>query len=319
LRVSRARGLIDAIEGWPLVTNPDMTVRLSCGDHSFPLVPHELALDLIATLGFEGLNLVIWGTRSEVRPDQVQDDVARWAGRLEERVRSRGLEFADVVCIPANDYATLALNHPDPAERERSFAFFEDMLEFTARLGAPGLTMLPGIDWPHEGHEDSLARAAEVLPARIEAARGRGVGFSIEPHLGSVCQTPADAAWLCEAAPGLELTLDYTHFVAQGFEEVDVDSLLAQTRHIHARGGASGRLQVSFADNSIDYERIVDLLREADYEGFVAVEYVWHEAEGLNEVDVLSETVILRDRLQALLAHDPRNVPVPERPTQLRG
>lgn len=299
-------------------SNTNMTVRLSCGDHSFPLLPHEVALDLIATLGFEGLNLVIWGTRSEVRPDQVQDDVARWAGRLEERVRSRGLEFADVVCIPADDYATIAMNHPDPAEQERSFAFFEDMLELTARLGAPGLTMLPGIDWPHEAHEDSLARVAHALPRRIEAAKDKGVDYSIEPHLGSVCQTPADVAWLCDAAPGLELTLDYTHFIAQGFEEVEVDPLLAQTRHLHARGGANGRLQASNADSSIDYDRIVDLLRATDYEGFVAVEYVWHEAEGLNDVDVLSETVILRDRLQLLLADDPQNLAVPGRP-RLRG
>ncbi len=290
-----------------------MTIRLSCGDHSFPLLPHAQIIDLIAMLGFEGLNLVLWGTRSEVQPGHVQDDVARWAGRVEERVCSRGLEFADVVCIPGDDYATMALNHPDPDEQKRSAAFFDDMLDFTARLGAPGLTMLPGIDWPGESHEESLARAAQALPRRVSAARERGIGYSIEPHLGSVCQTPADVAQLCEAVPGLELTLDYTHFVAQGFGESEIDPLLARTRHLHARGGAEGRLQVSYVENSIDYERIFELLPTVGFEGFVAVEYVWHEAAGLNDVDVLSETIILRDRLRAVIAGDHRNLPTSAR------
>ena len=46
---------------------------------------------------------------------------------------------------------------PDPAERAASVEFFRDMLELASRLHAPGLTILPGIDWDDEGHEASLA------------------------------------------------------------------------------------------------------------------------------------------------------------------
>ena len=37
---------------------------------------------------------------------------------------------------------------------------------------------------------------------------------------------------------------------------------------------------------------------EAFYKGFVAVEYVWSEWRECNQVDVLSETILLRDLLR---------------------
>jgi sugar phosphate isomerase/epimerase len=276
-------------------------MRLSCGDHSFVILRHELALDIIAGLGFDGVNLIIWGGHSRVQPDEVRADIAGWAGRLDERVRSRGLEIADVVAIPSTDFTALALNHPDAVEREHSRAFFSDMLELTARLGANGLTILPGVDWMHETHEASLARSAQELARRIVEARDRGVPCSIEPHLGSVCQTPEDVARLCDVVPGLELTLDYTHFIVQGFSEADVDPLIRSTRHLHVRGGNADRIQASNAENTIDHARVIGVLAEQDYDGYVAIEFLWSSwEEGMNDIDVLAETTILKQELEDL-------------------
>ena len=134
------------------------------------------------------------------------------------------------------------------------------MLELTVRLGAPGLTMVPGIDFPHESHDESLARAAQELGRRAVEAREAGVRFSVEPHVGSVCGTPADVARLVELAPELELTLDYTHYVSQGFAEAELEPLLPHARHFHARGGAAGRVQCALKDSTIDYGRAVEAL-----------------------------------------------------------
>jgi hypothetical protein len=102
--------------------------------------------------------------------------------------------------------------------------------------------------------------------------------------------------------PGLELTLDYTHFVAKGFTEVEIEPLLLRSRHFHARGGASGRIQTSLRESTIDYDRVVDVLIDSGYDQYIAVEYVWNEWERMNEIDVLSETVIFRDWLRAKFA-----------------
>jgi sugar phosphate isomerase/epimerase len=285
-------------------------VQLSCGDHSFPVLPHEQTVELVKMLGFEAFDLAVMGNRSHVRPEVIREDIPGWAGRLEERIRGRGLEIADVFCIPWTDFAVMAPNSPDDAERERGAALFQDMLELTVRLGAPGLTMVPGIDFPHESHDESLARAAKELGRRALAARSAGVRFSVEPHVGSVCGTPADVARLVELAPELELTLDYTHYVSQGFAEAELEPLLPRARHFHARGGAAGRVQCALKDSTIDYGRAVAELLATGYDGVLAVEYVWIDWERCNECDNVSETIILRDRLRAAVAGQPWRYPV---------
>jgi sugar phosphate isomerase/epimerase len=276
-------------------------VRFALSDQTFPLLDHEEALDMARILRIPAIDLVVAGNRSQVRPEEIRQDIGAWAERVGERLRSRGLEVADVFLIPWTDFETLAPNHPDAQQREDAAALFRDVLEFARLLGAPGLTLLPGIDFPDESHAVSMARAAEELAWRAREAREAGVRLSVEPHLGSLASTPGEASTLVEATPGLELTVDYGHFVYQGFSEADIEPLLPHARHLHVRGAARGRLQASMKDNTIDFERVVDSLRDLGYDGYLGLEYVWIDWERCNECDNVAETILLRERLAARL------------------
>jgi hypothetical protein len=48
-------------------------------------------------------------------------------------------------------------------------------------------------------------------------------------------------------------------------------------------------------ENTIDYGRVLQKMKEVNYQGFFELEYVWIDREHLNDVDVLSETILLRD------------------------
>jgi sugar phosphate isomerase/epimerase len=176
------------------------------------------------------------------------------------------------------------------------------MVELAARLRSPGMTILPGIDWEGESHEASLERAADELGRRVSEARERSVRLSIEPHLGSVASTPERALDLLERAPGLELTLDYSHFVYQDIPQDEIDPLVPHARHFHARGARPGRMQAPLKESVVDFERMLDLADRAGYDGYVGLEYVWLDWEHCNECDNLAETILLRDRLVAKLA-----------------
>lgn len=280
-------------------------MKLACGDHSFPLLEHEKVCDLVQLLGFEAIDIGLMGDRSHIRPEVVRNNPSEWAARLDERVRGRGLEIADLFLIPWTDFETLAPNHPDPVERDRAADLFRDTLRFAAALRLTGMTMLPGIDWPDESHEESLARSAGELRWRVEEAAAAGISLSIEPHIGSVVAAPADALQLCQLTPELKLTLDHTHFTYQRLPQEAADELLPFTRHYHARGARDGRLQVPMSENELDFERIVEQLRATGYDGYLAVEYVWIDWERCNECDNVSETLLLRDRLLAALAASP--------------
>ena len=278
-------------------------MKLACADDTFRLLrPHRAALDLIAALGVEGVDLFLCGNRSIIRPEEVREDVPRAAAAIEADVRSAGLTVSDVFVIPWSDLETMAPNHPDPAERDASHALFRDMLELAMRVGSPGMTMLPGIHWASESDDDSFARAAEELTRRVERARAEGLRLSVEPHVGSIVPTPDLALRLLAAAPGLEVTLDYSHFVRQGLPERDADALAPHARHVHVRGATPDRIQASVSDNTIDFERVVGVLGAASYDGYLALEYVWLQWEHCNECDNLSESILLRDRLRGALA-----------------
>ncbi len=280
-------------------------MKLACADFTFPLLQHEQALELIRMLDLEGVDLALMGNRSHVRPEQVREDLAGWTRRLDERLRSRGLELADLFLIPWTSFERMAPNHPDAGEREDATALFRDALELAVGLGGRGLTLLPGVHWPDESWEDSLARAADELAWRVEEGKAAGVRVSVEAHVGSVVDTPAKALRLVERCPGLELTLDYTHFVFQGIREDEIEPMIEHARHFHVRGARDGSLQTTVRDNTIDYGRVVDRMRETGYDGFLGIEYVWTPGEGaydLTNTDNVSETILLRDLLREKLA-----------------
>jgi len=275
-------------------------MRLACADYSWPAVSHKLALDIISGLGFAGVDIGFMAGRSHVRPEAVGDETAAWAGRIQERCEARGLAVSDVFA-QSESFESLAVNHPDPAERDRSAAFFERSLDFARWLGSPGLTMLPGIVFGAEDWELAAERAASGLKWRADRAAANGLALSVEPHIGSVIDTPERANVLLEMVPELTLTLDYGHFVVAGAAEESIEPLLGRARHVQCRGGDAGILQASMTANSIDFPRMVRQLAAVGYQGFLACEYVWSQWHGCNQVDNLTETVALRDALGAAL------------------
>jgi sugar phosphate isomerase/epimerase len=285
--------------------------RLACADNTFRLVqPWESAVTMISLLELDAVDVCLMGNRSHLRPEDVRADIPACARRIREGLAARDLELSDLFCIPWTDFERFAPNHPDSEERERSRALFRDMLELAALAGAPGMTMLPGIDWPGETHEESFQRSVEELGWRAEQARARGLRFSIEPHLGSVAQAPKEAGRLCRETQGaVELTLDYSHFVYQGYDENAIEPLLAHARHLHARGSRHERMQAALKDSTVDFERMVAAARGVGYDGDIGLEYLWIDWEHLNECDTVSETILLRDRLRAAIAGEPWSYP----------
>lgn len=270
-------------------------MKLACADFTWPLLSHERALALIRLLDLEGLDLGLFGNRSHVRPEMVRGDIPMWSGILGERIARAGLELADFFVQPWTDFTVLAVNHPDPKQQDEARAFFTDMLELARRLEAPGMTMLPGVRFGDEIPSAAIERAAEALKWRVDAAARHGIALSVEGHLGSCVDTPEKLATLIESTPGLTLTLDYTHFVAAGFAEAEVEPLLAHARHFHCRGAAKDQLQTTFDANTIDYGRIIQKMNEVGYSGYFGIEYTWSDWQNCNRTDNVSETIRFRD------------------------
>jgi sugar phosphate isomerase/epimerase len=276
-----------------------MNLKLAIGDYSFPKLEWEQTLRLARDIGMQGMDVALFAGRSHLDSDEVLSDPSKAAARVSAALRSNDLEIADVFGQAGRAFEENALNHPDVADRKRATEFFYRILEFAVRCNSRHLTLLPGTHFQEESYEDSLKRSAEQLAWRIEAARRLGVTFSIEPHVGSIVATPPLAKRLLEMAPGLTLTLDYTHFTCQGIVDDEIEPLLAFASHFHARGACRGKLQASMKEDTIDYDRVLQALNNINYPGFIVLEYVWTEWMRCNEVDNITETIVLRDLLRA--------------------
>ncbi|MFI6285365.1 sugar phosphate isomerase/epimerase family protein [Streptomyces sp. NPDC051018] len=271
--------------------------ELSCCDTTFPLLGHRQTCELVRLLGFDAVDIALWGSRSHINAQEAASDPAGWSRRIEEHTASQGLTVADLFAIPHADYAVMAVNNPSADERARGRAWFRRIVELAALLGVDGITLVPGLDFPGEPHAGSLRRAAVELAVRADIAGAAGVRLSVEPHIGSVISSPDDTRELLDLAPGLEVTLDYSHFVMQGYAPGDLDPLLGRVRHVQARGARPDRLQVGMKENTIDFSRMLDALETAGYRGRIATEYLWIDEGRCDECDTLSETILLRDLL----------------------
>src|SRR5207245_2230932 len=146
-----------------------------------------------------------------------------------------------------------------------------------ARVGAKGITLLPGVIWPELGHERSFELAVTGLRELVPIANDRGLRLSIEAHVESVAESPELARRLCDAVAGLRLTLDYSHFLTLGYSPSDVHALLPLAGHFHARQAAPGRLQASAKDGTLNFPDLVGRLTALGYDGDVCLEYTWQE------------------------------------------
>src|SRR5690606_35040228 len=118
----------------------------------------------------------------------------------------------------------------------------QSFVEFCKRTDCPGITLLPGVVWPELGQESSFELSRVALTELVEIGRSAGLRVSVEAHLESVVEQPEQALALVEAVPGLQLTLHYSHFIANGIPAERVHPLLPHAGHLHARQAAPGHL-----------------------------------------------------------------------------
>ena len=279
-------------------------MKLGCADFTWPLMTHTDVVRHIAMLGFDGVDLGLMEGRTQVQPGMVRQDVAMWSGVIGERLAAAGLEAADVFFVPSFNLTDLAANNPDPDQRDGGHEAFLDILEFSRRIGAPGMTMNGGIPLEGQSTSDSMRLSASELTRRVEAAAEHDIEVRVEASVNSNTPTPEMALELVDAVPGLKLTLDYCHFVYQDIPESDVHPLLEHAAHFQCRGAAPGRMQVNFQENAIDYRGVLERLMALGYDAYFSIEYVWIDVWDCNRTENTMETIQFRDFVKAVLAGD---------------
>jgi len=268
-----------------------MAYEFSCHTWGFNDLTLVEALGTIARMGFRYVDI---GTGEHLNLTQLAQSTNRQKliVDLTEHLRTFNLKVADVYLMLPR------ISVDDDKKRETDIALFKALLPIAKAINANGITISTGLIHPADDTE-AYQRTIASLTEMTAFAESREMPISIEPHLDSMAQTPAQTLKILEDVKGLDITLDWAQMICQNISETDIQSLLPRTRHVHIRQAARNQLQVPYERGRIQPDKVMEMLNKADYHGNICIEYMqmtgWH---GMLEVDSMTECVAMRDALK---------------------
>lgn len=261
-------------------------MRMTITSWSFPACTLAEARSVSEALGFRAMDVGLLHGAALSR-ERIISDPERAAQDL------GGLVVSNLYWLFGRDISENAVS--DPAARARNTAEFDTVCRFAKAAGSPTIFVLPGVSGP--GAFDASAAGLRDL---VAVAGRHGVTLTVEPHVGGLLASPADTLRMLDQVPGLKLALDYAHFVCMGFRQAEIDVLAPHAGHVHLRQARPGALQAKWGEGVLDFTALVGTLRDAGYDGWLAVEYVHQGYMNTLFDDVLTETIRMRDHLRGL-------------------
>lgn len=262
---------------------PASTSRIKLGLSSYSYwhfktakVPIETVIDEAARLGVEGVDILH-------RQMEGEDNAY-----LQKLKRHAFLNGVDLICLSIHQgFVT-----PDPAERQKNIDHTIHGIELAYKLGIPSMRLntgrwntiksfdelmakrgvepiLPGhtedegFKWVIDSIEKCLAKAAEC-----------GVMLALENHWG-LSSTPEGLLRIRKAidSPWLGVLMDTGNFLENPYEKLE--QVAPYASFVQAKTYYGGGEWYSL---DLDYKRIFDILRRANYKGYVSLEFEGKEA-----------------------------------------
>jgi sugar phosphate isomerase/epimerase len=275
---------------------------MKIGACSFAFGPKSLkdSGHIIKDFGFSLVDIGACLGNTQIHPVRAAEEPARTALEAVKVLSELNLEPDECFVLDFGE----PINHPEESIRKKTRRLFPGLVKFACAVGCRSIMLVPGVVHPHLGKEKSFDLSLQELRELVKISDEAGIMLNIEPCEPSVAEDPKDALVLCQEAPGLGLTLDYSHFVDPGYDQAAVEPLHQFTRHLHARQASPGKRVERVEKGTIDFGRIIWLLRQQGFNGNIAVEYVDCDVTRQCDVDVMEETPKMKQLLETLIRNN---------------
>lgn len=281
-----------------------LPLRATCTSWSWSLLPFAEVARIMSLLGFHAIDVGAFSGWTHFEPNDLAADPHGSAARIRASVSPYEMQLTDLFVTFGPGLDVHCVNDPDRSIRDRNLETFKRLTEFCQAANIPGISLCPGVEHAMVGRQASLEISVEELTRLAQAGHDAGIRVSFEPHVESITESPSDTLAVVQSVPHLTLTLDFSHFIYQGYSQAELEVLLPHTGHYHLRQAAPGAIQCRFSEGTIDFPRAMDQLIEGAYQGYAAFEYVWEQWMDNDRVDVLSETLLLRRQLQQFITDE---------------
>lgn len=183
---------------------------------------------------------------------------------------------------------------PNGEKRDREIALVKKWIDHASLLGAPHVRVFAGSVPSGMSRGQSVNLCIGALEECCEHAGGKGVFLGLENH-GGIVADPAGLLEIVRAvkSPWFGINLDTANFHTDDpYSDLAKCAPYAVNVQLKSEIARRGR-----AAEPADLPRLVRILRDAKYQGYVALEYEAKE-------DPWSAVPVLLKRLQPLLSHD---------------
>lgn len=218
------------------------------------------------------------------------------------RFNDLGVQLSNLLTFFGTDFRDRALNSPDPKVRANNLDVMRRLLEFCSAAGVQSITVLPGVEQHPHSRRDALAWAASALNSMNSLAQDAGVLLVYEPHVQSILESPQDILDFTRNYCEVNVVIDYSHGVSLGYSVDELDQLLPYAGHVHLRQAALNKIQSRWEEGAINFPRMIGLLKQTGYTGYLTLEYEHDKFWNMDQCDVMTETIKMRDAVLPCLS-----------------
>ena len=244
-------------------------MKLGYSTWGMPTVPVDSALAHLAALGFDGVELtVIPGYSTEL--SSLTKSERR---RILKLLKKHGLD------LPAIAGHT-SLMEEDPAIHAANLERLKETIDLAVDWAGPDGP--PAIDTTAGSQPDAWESRKALLVERTqelaEYAQTKGVVIAMEPHVGSIIDTPQKMVELIELVglPNVKVNFDISHFNVMGFSiEESVSTLAPHAVHTHVKdeiGLAPNHQFLIPGEGVFDYVTYLKAMERHGYTGYISAE-----------------------------------------------
>jgi len=242
-------------------------VTFSFGTYGMKSLPAERAVQAIADIGFDGVELAAlpdWDSHPANLPPSRRQE-------LRTVIRSSGLQLT---ALSHNNRPT-----DDDAEHIRDLDRLKRVIELGQELSPAEHPLIQGIFGGGQWQEQKGMFAKRMADWAELAERERTV-ICIKPHRGSAMSRPSEAVWLIRQlgdTPWLRMVYDYSHYAFREMSiETTVQAALEHTGHIAVkdsiRQGNGTTFVLPGESGGFDYKTLFRLFYTGGYRGDISCE-----------------------------------------------
>jgi L-ribulose-5-phosphate 3-epimerase len=234
-------------------------------------VPVDKCIEEAAAMGFDGVEILH-------RQMDKEDNAA-----LQALKRTASREGVDLCGFSIHQ----GFVYPDKAERQKNIDHTLRCIEMAYAMGIPVMRLNTGrwnttksfdelmknrgIEPRLEGYsdDDGFAWCIDSITACLKKAEECGVTLALENHWG-LGRTPEGLIRIVDAvkSPWLQVLMDTGNFLEDPYDKLAM--IAPKTVYVQAKTYYGGGLWYTL---DLDYAKIADILRKANYHGYIALEF----------------------------------------------